>query len=122
MSHTVIKANTITIGHVSNKTVGVLPSKVILACIGEDINDPEFKLDWIGEPLVIENYRGGNIAHHIKEHISSLDKTERSRIQCVVESLQGSSKIHYYNGGETPMARASIQLSKNHRQSLGSFA
>lgn len=117
-----IKQGQVIVGKVKHPKIGKLPTNLILFSADGEVDDLGLNLDWVQEPIMFETTI--NLTHKegyvkaIKAHARTLDKEVGRKLECVADSIQGSSSSYFFDVME-PSHCIVLHLSKNHDIDLG---
>lgn len=117
-----IKQGQVVVGKVKHPKVGKLPTNLILFAVEGEVEDLGLDLEWVQEPVVFETtvdlgHRDGYVKA-IKGHARTLDKEFGRKLECLAESIHGSSSSYFFDVLD-PSHCICLLLSKNHGVQLG---
>ncbi|MGL4614254.1 MAG: hypothetical protein ACRCVV_10250 [Shewanella sp.] len=117
-----IKQGQVIVGKVKHPKVGMLPTNLILFAVEGEVEDLGLELEWVQEPVVFETatdlgHKEGYVKA-IKGYARTLDKELRRKLECMADSIHGSSSS-YYLDVLNPDHCITLLLSKNHGVELG---
>ncbi len=117
-----IKKGQVVVGKVKHPKVGMLPTNLILFAVEGEVEDLGLELEWVQEPVVFETttdlgHKEGYVKA-IKSFARTLDNEVKRKLECLAESIHGSSSSYYLDVHDSSHC-ITLLLSKNHGVSLG---
>lgn len=117
-----IKQGQVVVGKVKHPKVGMLPTNLILFAVEGEVEDLGLELEWVQEPVVFEtsinlDHKEGYVKA-IKGYTRTLDKEIGRKLECLADSIHGSSSSYYLDVRD-PNHCITLLLSKNHGVQLG---
>lgn len=117
-----IKQGQVVVGKVKHPKVGMFPTNLILFAVEGEIEDLGLEVEWVQEPIMFETtinltHKGGYVKA-IKSFARTLDKEVGRKLECVADSIQGSSSSYFFDIHDSSHC-IYLLLSKNHGVDLG---
>lgn len=117
-----IKQGQVVVGKVKHPKVGMLPTNLILFAVEGEVEDLGLEVEWIQEPVVFETtadlgHKEGYVKA-IKGFARTLDKETGRKLECVADSIHGSSSSYYFDIHDSSHC-ITLLLSRNHGVDLG---
>lgn len=117
-----IKQGQVVVGKVKHPKVGMLPTNLILFAVEGEVEDLGLELEWVQDPVVFEtsinlDHKEGYVKA-IKGFARTLDKEIGRKLECLADSIHGSSSSYYLDVLD-PNHCITLLLSKNHGVQLG---
>lgn len=117
-----IKQGQVIVGKVKHPKIGKLPTNLILFSADGEVDDLGLDVEWVQEPVVFETtvdlgHKEGYVKA-IKGFARTLDKEIGRKLECLADSIQGSSSSYFFDVME-PSHCIVLHLSKNHDMDLG---
>ena len=112
-----IKQGQVVVGKVKHPKVGMLPTNLILFAVEGEIEDLGLDVEWVQEPVMFETtvdlgHKEGYVKA-IKGYARTLDKEIGSKLECLADSIHGSSSSYFFDIHDSSHC-ISLLLSKNH--------
>ena len=117
-----IKQGQVVVGKVKHPKVGMLPTNLILFAVEGEVEYLGLEVEWIQEPVVFETtidlgHKEGYVKA-IKGFARTLDKETGRKLECVADSIHGSSSSYYFDIHDSSHC-ITLLLSRNHGVDLG---
>lgn len=117
-----IKQGQVVVGKVKHPKVGMLPTNLILFAVEGEVEYLGLEVEWIQEPVVFETtvdlgHKEGYVKA-IKGFARTLDKEIGRKLECVADSIHGSSSSYYFDIHDSSHC-ITLLLSRNHGVDLG---
>ena len=112
-----IKQGQVVVGKVKHPKVGMLPTNLILFAVEGEVEYLGLEVEWIQEPVVFETtvdlgHKEGYVKA-IKGFARTLDKETGRKLECVADSIHGSSSSYYFDIHDSSHC-ITLLLSRNH--------